>query len=106
MSIHKFMKISKDRFIGREYCITYKEQIYPLYGLNFQRVDYWIVWRDFENSFFQEEPLRKNKELIKEMRGYNLYTESNIKQALKLIWRKIFNKIILITNVGENLKKK
>ena len=82
---HKFIKISKDRFIGREYCITCKEQIYPLYGLNFQRVDYCVVWRDsnFENSFLWKEPLRKNKELIKEMTGYNLYTECNIKEALK-----------------------
>ena len=105
---HKFEKISNDRFIGREYCITCKEQIYPLYGLNFQRVDYCVVWKDsnFEKSFIWEEPLRKNKELIKEMTGYNLYTESNIKEALKLIWRKRFNKIILITNVGENLEGK
>jgi hypothetical protein len=105
---HKFEKISKDRFIGREYCITCKEQIYPLYGLNFQRVDYCVVWKDsnFGNSFIWDEPLRKNKELIKEMTGYNLYTESNIKEALKLIWRKRFNKIILITNVGENLEGK
>ena len=106
--IKKFVKIPKDRFIGREYCITYKEQIYPLYGLTFQRVEYCIVWRDsnFENSFLWKEPLRKNKELFKEMTGYNLYTESNIKEALKLIWRKRFNKIILITNVGENLEGK
>ena len=68
----KFEKISKDRFIGREYCITCKEQIYPLYGLNFQRVDCCVIWRDsnFENSFIWEESLRKNKELIKEMTGY------------------------------------
>ena len=105
---NKFEKISKDRFIGREYCITCKEQIYPLYGLNFQQVDYCVIWRysNFENSFIWEEPLRKNKELIKEMTGYNLYTESNIKEALKLIWRKRFNKIILITNVGKNLEGK
>ena len=40
------------------------------------------------------------------MTGYNLYTEDNTKDALKLIWRKRFNKIILITNVGKNMEGK
>ena len=38
------------------------------------------------------------------MTGYNLYTESDTRSALKLVWRKRYNKIILITNVGENLE--
>jgi hypothetical protein len=99
-------KISENKYIGREYCITCKEQIYPLYGLNIQRVDYCVIWRDsnFINSYLWEEPLKKNKKLIKEMTGYNLYTESDTRSALKLVWRKRYNKIILITNVGENLE--
>ena len=101
-------KIPKDRFIGREYCITYKEQILPLYGLNFQRVDFCVIWRDsnFKNSSRWEEPLKKNRETISKMTGYNLYTESDTKEALKLVWRKRFNKIILISNVGKDLEGK
>jgi len=102
-----FQKLPKDRFIGREYCITNREQILPLYGLTFQRVDFCVIWRDsnFINSSW-EDPLNKNKQIISRMTGYNLYTESDTKEALKLIWRKRFNKIILITNVGKNLEGK
>ena len=40
------------------------------------------------------------------MTGFRLYTESNSKDALKLVYRKRFNKIIIITNVGNNLEGK
>ena len=40
------------------------------------------------------------------MTGYNLYTETNSKDALRLVYRKRFNKIIIITNVGKNLEGK
>ncbi len=85
-----YQKLPKERFVGREYCITYKEQILPLYGITFQRNDYCVIWRDsnFKNSFIWKEPLQKNKEIIDKIRGYNLYTESSTKEALKLIWRK------------------
>ncbi len=103
-----YQKLPKERFVGREYCITYKEQILPLYGITFQRIDYCVIWRDsnFKNSFVWKELLQKNKEIIHKITGYNLYTESSTKEALKLIWRKRFNKIILITNVGKNLEGK
>ena len=101
-------EVPKERYIGREFCVTSKEQIYPIYGLNIQRVDFCVIWRDsnFNNSSLWEVPLKKNKRLIQEMTGYNLYTESDIKTALKLVWRKRYNKIILITNVGSNLEGK
>ena len=93
----------KTRLIAREYCITDRDQILPLYGINLQRVDYCIIWRDsnFESQIWKE-PLKKNKEIIKNMIGYNLYTETNSKDALRLVYRKRFNKIIIITNVGKN----
>jgi hypothetical protein len=99
--------LPKGRFVGREYCVTCKEQIYPIYGLNLQRIDYCIIWRDSNfNSSTWREPLRKNKEILEKMTGYNLYTESDTKSALKLVWRKRYNKIILITNVGKDLEGK
>ena len=101
------IKLPEDRFVGREYCVTCDEQIYPLYGLNYQRVDYCIIWRDSNfNSPYWKDSLEKNKVIIKEMTGYNLYTESDTQSALKLVWRKKYNRIILITNVGANLEGK
>ena len=40
------------------------------------------------------------------MTGYNLYTERDTKEALKLVWKKRFNKIILISNAGKDLEGK
>jgi len=95
------------RLICREYCVTDRDQIFPLYGINLQRVEYCIIWRDSNfDSFIWKEALKKNKELIKNMTGFRLYTESNSKDALKLVYRKRFNKIIIITNVGNNLEGK
>lgn len=67
-----------------------------------------MIWRDsnFKNSSRWEEPLKKNRETISKMTGYNLYTESDTKEAFKLVWRKRFNKIILISNVGKDLEGK
>ena len=102
-----YKKISKEAFIGREYCITDNKQILPLYGITFKRIDFCVIWRDtnFKDSFWAKS-LEKNKKIINKMTGYNLYTEDNTKDALKLIWRKRFNKIILITNVGKNMEGK
>ena len=105
--VNGITELSKKSYIGREYCVTCKEQIYPIYGINFQRVDYCIIWRDSNfNSFSWSEPLKKNREIIEKMTGYNLYTESDTNSALKLVWKKKYNKIILITNVGHDLEGK
>ena len=99
--------LPKTRLIAREYCVTNRDQIFPIYGINLQRVDFCIIWRDTNfDSFVWKESLNKNKEVIKSMTGYRLYTESNSKDALKLVYRKRFNKIIIITNVGKNLEGK
>ena len=59
----------------------------PLYGLNFQRVDFCVILRDsnFKNSSRWEEALKNNKQTISKMIGYNLYTERDTKEALKLV---------------------
>ena len=52
--------LPKERYIGREYCITDVNQILPLYGINLQRVDYYIIWKDSNfNSFIWKESLNK-----------------------------------------------
>ena len=102
-----FEKFDKKHFIGREYCVTCKEQIYPLYGLNFQRVEYCIIWRDSNvNSPFWKDNIKVNTQILQELTGFNLYIEGDTPSALKLVWRKRFNKIILITNIGKNLEGK
>ena len=76
-----YKKISKEAFIGREYCITDNKQILPLYGITFKRIDFCVIWRDtnFKDSFWAKS-LEKNKKIINKMTGYNLYTEDNTKE--------------------------
>ena len=100
-------ELDKTHFVGKEYCVTCKEQILPLYGLNFQRVEYCIIWRDTNvKSYYWRDNIRINTEILQELTGYNIYIEPDTESALKLVWRKRFNKIILITNVGKNLEGK
>ena len=44
------------RFIGREYVITYNEQIHPKYGITLQRSEYCIIWHDpnFAGEYFKK----------------------------------------------------
>ncbi len=90
-------------FIGREYVITYNEQIHPIYGITLQRSEYCIIWHDpnFAGGIFQDE-LMERKKYAQQMTNFNLYYETNEKDALKLIWRKKYNKIILLSNCGAN----
>ena len=86
-----------------EYVVTYQEQIHPLYGLTLQRVEYCIIWQDpnFAGGKYQHELLERKK-YANQMTNFNIYYEVTSEDALKLIWRKKYNKIILISNCGDN----
>jgi len=99
-------------FMGTEYIITEKEQILPLLNVTVERVEFLIIWRDNNFNFsnpngykdFQDMFDWNNK--IKKYAAFNLKTkiyyfnESN--EALNFIKRKKYNKIILISNGGNN----
>ena len=101
-----------NRFKGTEYLLSNRNQILPLLSVTVERVKYLIVWRD--NNFNKSNPnnysnfdemLKYNNE-IKNYCSFNLKTkiyflnESSV--ALNFINRKKYNKIILITNGGNN----
>ena len=71
------------KYYGTEYVVWELEQICPLISLKFQREEYCIIWRDINFS----------KKAICETTD----------EALKLVNKKKYNKIILISNVGEDL---
>ena len=99
-------------FIQNEYLISHKEQMLPLYAINLRRIEYLIIWRD--NNFDKSNP--NNYENFDKMLKYNeeiqkfAYREINSKiyyvktteEGLRLIDRKKYNKIIIITNGGNN----
>ena len=99
-------------FIGTEYVITNQKQILPLLSVTLERVEYLIVWRD--NNFIESNP--NNYDNFYEMFNYNnkikKYAAFNLKtkiyyfnesnEALNFIKRKKYNKIILVSNGGNN----
>ena len=100
-------------FIGNEYCITDENQYIPLYGITFERVEYLVIWRDY--NFNEKNVNNYPEKLYREMREFHkkikkfislelksrIYYIENTEEALKLIDRKKYNKVIVISN-GNN----
>ena len=101
-----------NRFIQNEYLISDNTQILPIYGINLRRIKFLIIWRD--NNFDESNPnnyqnyekmLKFNKEIKQfayRVINSKIYYVSTTEDALKLIDRKKYNKIILITNGNNN----
>ena len=101
-------------FIGTEYIITDESQILPLYGITFKRVEYLVIWRDY--NFNPENPNNYNLDVFHEIQEFHrkikkylsrelnskiYYIQSN-EEALELLNRKKYNKVIIITNGNNN----
>ena len=103
---------NSNQFVGTEYVVWELDQICPFISIKFKRDEFCVIWRDdnfSENPVFgnQYDAIFKNflKErirYIKQEAKYNVYPCSNTEEALKLVKRKKYNKIILISNVGPN----
>ena len=105
-----------NKFVGTEYVIRDLEQICPFMSAKLKRNEYCVIWRNnnfspnqvFNNKLEEifESFLRERIKYIKQIAKYNIYPCETSEEALKLIERKKYNKIILITNVGTNLEGK
>ena len=104
---------NKNRFYGTEYVIWDLNQICPFIGMKLKRKEYCVIWRD---NNFSSNPVYNNKfdeifkKFLKERMIYiqqntenNIYPCETSDEALELIKRKKYNKIILISNVGSDL---
>jgi len=106
-----------NKFYGREYVITNKNQILPLYVVSVKRVEYLVIWRDY--NFNSNNPNNYDQDIFKEMQEFHtqikkiitrelnskIYYIQNDEEAMKLIDRKKYNKIIIITNGNNNGKE-
>ena len=109
-TVTDYQKIDKKRFYGTEFVINDLDQICPFLGLKLKRDEYCIIWRDtnfsknpvynnqFDNAFKNHLAELCNK--INQKSKINIYTCSTSEEALKLVNRKKYNKIILISNIG------
>ena len=105
--------MDKTKFYGTEYVIGDLDQICPFIGAKLKRVEFCCVWRDTNFSkkiFYNPEADKAFKDYIAErMKFIEQYAEFNIypcetsEEALKLIKRKKYNKIILLSNIGQDL---
>ena len=102
-----------NKFVGTEYVIWDLNQICPFISAKLERNEYCVIWRDIN---FSSQPIYNNeydevfKKFLKErlkyinqMAKYNIYPCETSEEALKLVERKKYNKIILISNVGDDL---
>ena len=107
------MKPNIHQYFGTEYVVWELSQICPLISLKFKRVEYCIIWRDInfsQNAIYgaQFDSLFKGflKDCVKYIRQeakFNVYPCQTTEEALSIVNRKKYNKIILLSNVGEDL---
>ena len=103
----------KNKFYGTEYVIYELEQICPFISAKLRRDEYCVIWRD---NNFSNKPVYNNKfdsvfksflkerlKYIEQTAKFNIYPCETSEEALKLVERKKYNKIILISNVGTDM---
>ena len=110
------IKINKENYF-KEILITDKNQILPLYGITLKRIEYLVIWRDYNfnlnnpnhydiNKFEKIKEFHNNiKRMISREYDSKVYYLDNNEDALKLINRKKYNKIVIITNGNNDGKK-
>ena len=102
-----------NKFVGTEYIIWDLDQICPFISAKLKRTEYCVIWRDnnfssnpvYNNEYDEifKKFLKERMKYIKQMAKYNIYPCETSEEALKLVERKKYNKIILISNVGTDL---
>ena len=79
------------------------DQICPFLSMKMKREEYCIIWR---NINFSTEQLNNNisKQLgyIDQYDNFNVYPCNSTEEALKLVKRKKYNKIILLSDIGRD----
>ena len=101
----KVQNLRKGELFVNEYAITELYQIFPIYSLTLIRNEYFVLWRDpnFEGQNEFSDYLFQRKLFCNDKAKMNIYCESSTEEALKFLWRRRYNKVILITSVSKDL---
>ena len=93
-----------------EYVIWDLDQICPFLSLRLRREEYCVIWRDINFPTKSNNNCSNNKNIknflykqlnnVEQYTNFNVYPCSSTEEALSLVKRKKYNKIILIANVG------
>ena len=105
---------NKNKLYGSEFVVKEFTQICPFMGITSKRVEYCVIWRD---TNFSNDPVYNNEfdeifkkylsdriEYINKIAKFNIYTCKSSEEALRLVNRKKYNKIILISNIGSDFR--
>ena len=105
--------IDKTKFYSTEFVIDDLHQILPFMSFKLKRDEYCIIWRDtnfspkpvYNNEYDEifKKFLKERMEYINQMAKFNIYPCETSEEALELIKRKKYNKIILLSNIGSDL---
>ena len=108
----RIANVDKSKFYATEYVIYELDQICPFMSAKLKRVEYCVIWRDdnfspkpvFNNKFDEifKSFLKERLKYINQNAKYNIYPCETSEEALALVKRKKYNKIILLSNVGKN----
>jgi len=102
LSINESKGNDYKKFIGTEYVIPDKNQILPLYSITLKRNEYYCLWKDYHfthETEYTEEAIHV-KNIAKQLLGINIYEVGEFDEALDIIKRKKYNKVIILSNVG------
>ena len=104
---------NKNKFYGTEYVIYELAQICPFIGAKLKRKEFCVIWRDnnfstkaiYNNQFdaIFKKFLKERMIYVEQYAEFNIYPCEASDDALELVKRKKYNKIILISNVGSDL---
>jgi len=105
-----YQKNKENRVKFNEYVINDLNQICPFISAKLKRDEFCVIWRDinfsnnpvydqFHDTLFKNF-LKKRVEYIENLAKFNIYLFNNSEEALEVIKKKKYNKIILISNVG------
>ena len=103
----------KTKFYGTEYVIWELDQICPFIGARLKRKEFCVIWRDnnfsskpvYNNEYDEifKKFLRERMKYIEQYSEHNIYPCETSEEALDILKRKKYNKIILLSNVGTDL---
>ena len=102
----------KSKFLATEYVIYDLDQICTFMAMKLQREQFCVIWRDnnfspnpvYNNKFDEKfkKFLKERMKYINQNAKFNVYPCETTEEALELVQRKKYNKIILISNVGSD----
>ena len=107
------IEANESKFYGTEYVIWDLDQICPFIGAKLKRVEFCCIWRDtnFSKEIFCgpgaggafKKFFAERMKFLEQYAEFNIYPCETSEEALKLIKRKKYNKIILLSNIGQDL---